>query len=118
MYLGYILCTIASSTDFVQLGTMSQDERVQYKFMIPADLKKRLEDSAAEGRRSLSQEIVMRLEESVEGLARVDIGKISHALSDVSKDDADEALEALQSLMDGLDRVKILLERDNQSAQE
>ncbi|WP_428029815.1 Arc family DNA-binding protein [Ancylobacter sp.] len=43
---------------------MSEDDRVQYKFMIPASLKARLEDQAHENRRSLSAEIISRLEQS------------------------------------------------------
>ncbi|MCA0961151.1 hypothetical protein [Salipiger bermudensis] len=42
---------------------MAHDERVQYKFMIPASLKKRIEDAAHDNRRSLSAEIVTALEE-------------------------------------------------------
>lgn len=43
---------------------MSDSDRVQYKFMIPARLKERLENAAHEGRRSLSAEIIERLEAS------------------------------------------------------
>ena len=42
---------------------MSNDDRVQYKFMIPSALKERIEDAAHENRRSLSAEIVATLEE-------------------------------------------------------
>jgi hypothetical protein len=45
---------------------MSDDDRVQYKFMIPAALKARLEDAAHENRRSLSAETIARLEASFE----------------------------------------------------
>jgi hypothetical protein len=43
---------------------MTQEERVQYKFMIPASLKQRIEDAAHENRRSVSAEIVGTLEEA------------------------------------------------------
>lgn len=43
---------------------MSEDDRVQYKFMIPASLKARLEEQAHDNRRSLSAEIISRLEQS------------------------------------------------------
>lgn len=42
---------------------MSDDGRVQYKFMIPAALKSRIEEAAHSNRRSLSAEVVSALEE-------------------------------------------------------
>ena len=45
---------------------MSDEARVQYKFMIPAPLKAALEDLAHKSHRSLSAEIIMRLNESVQ----------------------------------------------------
>lgn len=45
---------------------MSDDPRIQYKFMIPASMKQRLEDAAHENRRSLSAEIISRLETTLE----------------------------------------------------
>jgi septal ring factor EnvC (AmiA/AmiB activator) len=44
---------------------MSENDRVQFKFMIPAYLKLALEDAAHDNRRSLSAEIIARLEESI-----------------------------------------------------
>lgn len=44
---------------------MSGDERVQYKFMIPSGLKARLEEAAHNSRRSLSAEIIARLEHTL-----------------------------------------------------
>ena len=44
---------------------MADEERIQFKFMIPKLLKTALEDAAHENRRSLSAEIVARLEESI-----------------------------------------------------
>lgn len=41
------------------------DDRVQYKFMIPVALKEQLEALAKENRRSLSAEIIERLERSL-----------------------------------------------------
>ena len=49
------------------LRDMSEDSRVQYKFMIPTALKARLEDAAHNSRRSLSAEIIERLEASLTG---------------------------------------------------
>lgn len=43
---------------------MSDSDRIQYKFMIPAPLKAKLEDAAHGNRRSLSAEIIARLESS------------------------------------------------------
>lgn len=48
---------------------MSEKERVHFKIAIPVDLKQRLEHHAVEGRRSLSAEIIARLEASLEGKA-------------------------------------------------
>lgn len=42
---------------------MTQEDRVQYKFMIPVGLKSRIEDAARKNRRSVSAEIVGTLEE-------------------------------------------------------
>lgn len=46
---------------------MSESPLVQFKLMLPADLKERLSLDAAQNRRSLSQEIVMRLDQSYDG---------------------------------------------------
>ncbi|MCW0983066.1 hypothetical protein OK142_19765 [Agrobacterium sp. BT-220-3] len=45
---------------------MSDPERIQYKLMVPADLKEQLEEAAHGNRRSLSAEIIERLTFSVE----------------------------------------------------
>lgn len=42
---------------------MKETDNVQFKLMIPAPLKARMEDQAARNRRSLSQEIINTLEE-------------------------------------------------------
>jgi Icc-related predicted phosphoesterase len=57
--------SVASRTFFVHTQGMSESKRVQYKFMIPEDLKKALEEAAEYNRRSLSAEIVERLQQSV-----------------------------------------------------
>lgn len=44
---------------------MTKESRVQYKFYIPADLKKELEHKAIENNRSLSGEIIQRLERTL-----------------------------------------------------
>ena len=44
---------------------MTDESRIQYKFMIPAGLKAALEESAKLSYRSLSAEIILRLTESV-----------------------------------------------------
>ncbi|MCJ9672916.1 MULTISPECIES: Arc family DNA-binding protein [unclassified Neorhizobium] len=41
---------------------MSEDDRVQFKLMVPATLKARLEEVASANRRSLSAEMIARLE--------------------------------------------------------
>ncbi|WP_102897202.1 Arc family DNA-binding protein [Phaeobacter piscinae] len=43
---------------------MTQDDRVQYKFMMPVGLKSRIEQAAHDNHRSLSAEVVARLEDS------------------------------------------------------
>lgn len=50
-------------TNFVQVVIMREKTPIQFKLMIPADLKIRVEEMAALNRRSLSQEIVAALEE-------------------------------------------------------
>lgn len=42
---------------------MADEERVQYKFMIPVSLKDRIEEAAHKNRRSVSGEIIATLEE-------------------------------------------------------
>lgn len=45
---------------------MSENERAHFKIALPIDLKKRLEHQAVDARRSLSAEIIARLENSFE----------------------------------------------------
>jgi hypothetical protein len=67
-FVGYIYRTInvpiAASTLFVLIGSMEKDSRVQYKFNIPLELKEKLEAAASENNRSLSGEVVARLEQA------------------------------------------------------
>lgn len=60
----YILCPIASRTFFVHLLTMSEPLKLQFKLMVPSGLKDQLEQAAHENRRSLSGEMIARLEAS------------------------------------------------------
>lgn len=46
---------------------MSEDAKVQYKMLIPAPLKEALEEQAHQNKRSLSQEIIARLQASIDG---------------------------------------------------
>lgn len=48
---------------------MSEKERVHFKIALPADLKRTLEHAAVDNRRSLSAEIIARLEASLDGKA-------------------------------------------------
>lgn len=48
-------------------GDMSEDAKVQYKMLLPAPLKEALEEHAHENKRSLSQEIISRLQASIDG---------------------------------------------------
>lgn len=50
-------------TNYVHDRCMSKKSPIQFKLMIPADLKIRIEEMASLNRRSLSQEIVAALEE-------------------------------------------------------
>jgi len=43
---------------------MTSDTRVQYKFNVPLDLKEKLEAAASRNNRSLSGEVVARLEQT------------------------------------------------------
>lgn len=55
--------SIALRTNFVHCAIMKDEALIQFKLMLPAALKKRLETHASLNRRSLSQEIVVALEE-------------------------------------------------------
>lgn len=44
---------------------MKEKDRVQYKFYVPAELKKKLEHHAIDNNRSLSSEIITRLESTI-----------------------------------------------------
>lgn len=57
------------------------EERVQYKFMMPASLKVPLEQAAERSRRSLSAEIVERLEWSLE--AARDLESLHHRIAEL-----------------------------------
>lgn len=46
---------------------MNENERIHFKIALPVELKKRLEHEAIETRRSLSAEIIARLEASFVG---------------------------------------------------
>ena len=65
MSLRYIFCTLRQG-QFPSYSWPMSEERVQYKFMIPVALKERLERAAAFSRRSLSSEIIERLENTIE----------------------------------------------------
>lgn len=45
--------------------SMSEPEKLQFKFLIPAELKASLEKEAHKNRRSLSAEIIQRLQDSL-----------------------------------------------------
>lgn len=55
--------SISLRTNIVHHGIMKEEALVQFKLLLPAALKKRLETHATLNRRSLSQEIVVALEE-------------------------------------------------------
>jgi hypothetical protein len=55
--------SVYSRTEIVHDGSMSESTPIQFKLMLPADLKIRVEEMASLNRRSLSQEIVAALEE-------------------------------------------------------
>lgn len=56
--------SLAIRTENVQKEIMKDDALLQFKLMLPATLKKRVETHAALNRRSLSQEIVTALEKT------------------------------------------------------
>lgn len=55
--------SMSSGTSIVHTGLMKDEALLQFKLLLPAALKKRLETHAALNRRSMSQEIVVALEE-------------------------------------------------------
>lgn len=55
--------SVYSRTEIVHGIRMSENTPIQFKLMLPADLKIRVEEMASLNRRSLSQEIVAALEE-------------------------------------------------------
>ncbi|MEO9843143.1 MAG: hypothetical protein ABJ360_17375 [Roseobacter sp.] len=55
--------SIYSRTEIVHSVCMSENTPIQFKLMLPADLKIRVEEMASLNRRSLSQEIVAALED-------------------------------------------------------
>ena len=55
--------SISFGTNIVHHAFMKDEALIQFKLMLPAALKKRLETHASLNRRSLSQEIVVALEE-------------------------------------------------------
>lgn len=55
--------SVYSRTEIVHDVCMSENTPIQFKLMLPADLKIRVEEMASLNRRSLSQEIVAALEE-------------------------------------------------------
>ena len=68
---------------------MSENERVHFKIAIPVELKKKLEHIAVDNRRSLSAEIIRRLEESllVESLSDDDYVPTENIHPDTSSED-------------------------------
>lgn len=56
--------SVYSRTEIVHVVCMSENTPIQFKLMLPADLKIRVEEMASLNRRSLSQEIVAALEEN------------------------------------------------------
>lgn len=58
---------IASRTFYGHEAAMSDNERVHFKIALPVGLKKQLEHEAVDNRRSLSAEIIARLEASLAG---------------------------------------------------
>ena len=56
--------SVASKTFYVHNESMKDEALIQFKLMLPAELKKRVETHANINRRSLSQEIVTALEKT------------------------------------------------------
>lgn len=75
--------SVASRTNFVHYACMKEDALVQFKLMLPAGLKKRVEESASANRRTLSQEIVAILERAFPSAQ--DRVRMSHALADLAQ---------------------------------
>lgn len=65
--------SVYSRTKIVHSVCMSENTPIQFKLMLPADLKIRVEEMASLNRRSLSQEIVAALEDKYPTPAAKDV---------------------------------------------
>jgi hypothetical protein len=65
--------SVYSRTKIVHGVCMSENTPIQFKLMLPADLKIRVEEMASLNRRSLSQEIVAALEDKYPTPAAKDV---------------------------------------------
>ena len=82
---------------------MTSETRVQYKFMIPSELKELLEQAATSNNRSMSGELIARLEQTFSvgkrlGDLKQDTEAVNYHISDLVS-----RLEALESRVDGLE---------------
>ncbi|RVH98820.1 Arc family DNA-binding protein [Sinorhizobium meliloti] len=75
-------------------------ERVQFKLMIPSDLKEALESAAHENRRSLSAEIIHRLSATVEADTAEKKEVATAPLTNL--DDAAESLSSINAKYEAL----------------
>lgn len=76
---------------------MADEERVQYKFMIPVSLKEALEKAAHRSFRSLSAEIIVRLKESVRD--RLEVSDDPLVNERIHLETELQAIEAQQSMV-------------------
>ena len=75
--------SVASRTNIVHYASMKEDTLVQFKLMLPAGLKKRIEERASDNRRTLSQEIVVVLERAFPSAQ--DRVRMAHALAELAE---------------------------------
>jgi Arc-like DNA binding domain len=98
-----IIVPIASRTFSVQLGTMTSEVRTQYKLMIPVELKQKLEQAAALNNRSLSGEVIARLEQTFSVGKRLSDLEQDTESADYNIGDLNNRLEALEARVGDLE---------------
>lgn len=76
------------------LSSMSDEERVHFKIALPISLKQRLEHSSIENRRSLSAEMIHRLQDSL----TLDVSGHWAEASDINRFEQADSTEAVRDL--------------------
>ena len=108
--------SVASRTNLVHPARMKEEALVQFKLMLPAGLKARVEASAAANRRTLSQEIVVTLEEKFPAPVSEGEAAVVALLQIMEKYRDSEAMaEVRQNIMDAIRENSGILSSDQVS---